>query len=162
MTETQSILDSIRSLFRLLRLSDRAAQTKVGLSAAQLFVLVEIGKTPDISLGELAERTRTDRSSVSTVVTKLVDGRLVARERAGDDARRLALTLTAAGRAALRKAPPVAQEVLIEIVDRLPGVDRRRFAETFSTVVAELGAPAGEAPPMLFEEEPRRKRGARP
>jgi DNA-binding MarR family transcriptional regulator len=160
-TETQSVLDSIRSLFRLLRLSDRAAQTKVGLSAAQLFVLSEVGKTPEISLGEIAERTRTDQSSVSTVVTRLVDGGLITRERAGDDARRLALSLTAAGRAALRKAPPVAQEVLIEIVDRLPAAERRRFAETFARVVGELGVPAGEAPPMLFEEEPRRKKGAR-
>ena len=70
MDETQRILDAIRRLVRLLRISDRAAQGRVGLSAAQLFVLHELGKTPSLSLGELAARTRTDQSSVSTVVTR--------------------------------------------------------------------------------------------
>src|SRR5436190_13999887 len=108
-TDGQRILDSIRRLVRLLRLSDRAAQSRVGLSAAQLFVLHELGKTPALSLGELAERTRTDQSSVSVVVTRLVDAGLVTRDRAEHDARRLELRLTKSGRAALQKAPAVAQ-----------------------------------------------------
>src|ERR1700730_535689 len=71
-TDSQRILDSIRRLVRLLRLSDRVAQRELGLSAAQLFVLQELGKTPALSLSEVAERTRTDQSSVSVVVTRLV------------------------------------------------------------------------------------------
>jgi len=65
-TESQHILDSVRRLVRLLRLYDRAAQTQVGLSGAQLFVLTELGKTPELSLMALAERTRTDRASGPT------------------------------------------------------------------------------------------------
>src|ERR1041384_4256440 len=94
MTDSQRILDSIRRLVRLLRLADRAAQNELGLSGAQLFVLQELGKTPSLSLNELAERTRTDQSSVSVVVTRLVAAGLVARDRDSRDARRLVLPPT--------------------------------------------------------------------
>ena len=85
MSDSQRILDSIRRLVRMLRVSDRQAQAELGVSGAQLFVLTELGKTPALSLNELAARTLTDQSSVSVVVTRLVDAGLVTRDR--DDAR---------------------------------------------------------------------------
>lgn len=157
MDETQRILDAIRRLVRLLRISDRAAQGRVGLSAAQLFVLHELGKTPSLSLGELAARTRTDQSSVSTVVTRLVTAGLVQRERAEDDARRLVLTLTRAGRAALKKAPQVAQETLVSVVERFGPDEKKVFADLFTRIVDEMGA-ARDNVPMLFEDEPRTRK----
>jgi len=152
MTDSQRILDSIRRLVRLLRLADRAAQNELGLSGAQLFVLQELGKTPSLSLNELAERTRTDQSSVSVVVTRLVDAGLVARDRDARDARRLVLTLTKTGQAAVRKSSPAAQERILEIVDGMAAAERKRFADTFEHLVGELGAEKG-VPPMLFEDE---------
>jgi DNA-binding MarR family transcriptional regulator len=152
LTDSERILDAVRRLVRQLRLSDREAQLRVGLSAAQLYVLYELGQTPAISLGELAERTHTDQSSVSTVVTRLVEAGLVQRERAGEDARRLELSLTRAGRAALQKAPPVAQERLLASIESLPAAERRRFAETFERLLDDFGADAAR-PPMLFEED---------
>lgn len=156
--DSQRILDSVRRLVRLLRLSDRAAQSEVGLSAAQLFVLHELGKTPELSLNELAERTRTDQSSVSVVVTRLVDAGLIERRRAEEDARRLVLTLTKAGRAALVGAPPAPQAHLLDVVDSLPAAERRRFANTFARILNAMGAGEHETTPMLFEDEPKAKK----
>lgn len=152
MTDSQRILDSIRRLVRLLRLADRAAQNELGLSGAQLFVLQELGKTPSLSLNELAERTRTDQSSVSVVVTRLVEAGLVARDRDTRDARRLVLTLTKAGLAAVRRSAPAAQERILEIIDGMAAAERKRFADAFEHLVTDLGAEQG-APPMLFEDE---------
>src|SRR5260221_7517042 len=131
MTDTQRILDAVQKLVRLLRLADRSAQRDVGLSGAQLFVLHELGRTPALSLSELADRPWTDQSSVSVVVTRLVDAGLVSRDRDSRDARRLILNLTKAGRALLQKAPPVAQQQLIDVIERMALADRRHFAETF-------------------------------
>jgi DNA-binding MarR family transcriptional regulator len=153
MSDSQRILDSIRRLFRLLRVSDRQAQAELGISGAQLFVLTEIGKTPALSLGDLAARTRTDQSSVSVVVTRLVEAGLITRDRDERDARRLVLHLTRAGRAMLQKAPPVAQERLLAVFERMPAAERQRFAETFEEIVDSVCADEGPAP-MLFEEEP--------
>lgn len=150
-TDNQRILDAIRRLVQLLRLSDRAAQSRVGLSSAQVFVLAELGKEDALSLKDLAERTRTDQSSVSVVVGRLVAAGYVARGRAEDDARRLVLKLTRAGRAALQRVPPIAQEQLIGALETLPASARRQFADTFAELLDAMGAEKGK-PPMLFED----------
>ena len=100
----------------------------------------------------MAERTYTDQSSVSVVISKLVEGGYVQRDRDRRDARRLVLTLTKEGRAIAEKSPPAAQERILEVLDRLPAADRRRFAETFARIIEELGEAKG-VPPMLFEDE---------
>lgn len=165
--DSQKILDSIRRLVQLLRLSDRSAERAVGLSGAQLFVLEELGKAPALSINELAERTRTDQSSVSVVAARLVEQGMVARARSPEDGRRVQMSLTRRGRAALRKAPPVAQQKLLEALDSLSAGDRRRLSEAFGRVVDQMGVDRGAAP-MFFEEEsvpgrpplePSRKRG---
>lgn len=153
MSDSQRILDSIRRLVRLLRVSDRQAQAELGISGAQLFVLRELGKTPALSLNDLASRTLTDQSSVSVVVTRLVEAGLVTRDRDERDARRLVLHLTKAGRTLLRKAPAAAQERLLNVFDRLPDDERKRFADKFEEIIDSLGADEGPAP-MIFEEEP--------
>jgi MarR family transcriptional regulator, lower aerobic nicotinate degradation pathway regulator len=151
LTDSQRILDSIRRLVRLLRLTDRAAQSELGLSGAQLFVLHELNKTPALSLSELADRTRTDQSSVSVVVTRLVEGGFISRERDKRDARRLVLTLTKSGKTVADQSPPVAQEKIIEVLERMPASERHRFADTFTKVIDEMGEGKAAAP-MMFEE----------
>src|SRR4051794_12489699 len=80
-TDSQRILDSIRRLVQMLRLSDRAAEADVGGSAAQLLVNYELGKDEELSLKELAERARTDQSSVSVGVARLVAAGYITRDR---------------------------------------------------------------------------------
>jgi len=159
MTDSQRVLDAIRRLVRHLRVADRAAQTELGLSSAQLFVLSELGKTPAISLGDLADRTHTDQSSVSVVVARLVDAGLVQRDRAGEDARRLELSLTRAGRSVVQRAPTVMQEKIVQAVDGMPAAEQKRFADSFNKLLDDIGAEP--KPPMLFEDEkpkPRKKK----
>ena len=138
---------------RLLRLTDRAMQGELGLSGAQLFVLHELEKTPAMSLSELADKTRTDQSSVSVVVSRLVEGGYVMRERDRRDARRLVLTVTKTGRAVAEESPPVAQERILEILDRMHPTERRRFADIFTKLIEDLGESRGAAP-MMFEDLP--------
>ena len=136
---------------RLLRLTDRASQTEVGLSGAQLFVLHELAKSEALSLSDLAEKTRTDQSSVSVVVSRLVESGHIMRDRDQRDARRLVLTLTKSGREVAGKSPPVAQEKILDVLDRMPPADRRRFADLFTRLIEELGESSGPAP-MIFAE----------
>jgi len=161
MTDSARILDAIRRLVRHLRLADRAAQSELGISGAQLFVLFELGKTPALSLNDLAARTRTDQSSVSVVVSRLVDAGLITRDRDPRDARRLVLNLTKNGRAMLQRAPAIAQEQILAVIERLSPSERKHLADSFTALVDALGVESGPAP-MLFEEEERpRSRRAR-
>ena len=83
---TREVLDSVRWIFQALRESSRRAERLVGVSGAQLFVLQKLAESPGLSLNELADRTHTHQSSVSTVVSRLVERKLVQRSRAASDA----------------------------------------------------------------------------
>ena len=93
--DAAAVLEAVRRLVRFLRLAEADAQAATGLSAAQLFILRQLADQPASSLAELAERTLTDPSSVSSVVDRLVRRGLVRRHRPRSDARRVELRLTA-------------------------------------------------------------------
>jgi MarR family transcriptional regulator, lower aerobic nicotinate degradation pathway regulator len=130
-----AVLDSIRYVVRTLRISGRAAEQTVGVSGAQLFVLQQLARSPAQSLNELAERTLTHQSSVSVVVSRLVSRRLVARTVSSEDARRIVLTLTPAGRALLARAPEAAQARLVGGLRRLPPREARALARGLRALV---------------------------
>lgn len=155
--DAAAVLDALRRMVRFLRLADRHAEARHGLSAAQLFVLRSLEGSGVRSLGELAERTLTDQSSVSIVVTRLVARGLVARRPARDDRRRTELLLTPRGRAALARAPDVAQLKIVDAVTAMPAAARRRSIDALESLVRAVGADR-VAPRMLFTDEPAPRR----
>ena len=149
----RAVLDAVRRIVQELRLSSVEAERKVGLSGAQLFVLRQLATGAPLSLTEVAARTLTHQSSVSVVAQKLVRLGLVARRASSRDARRAELTLTARGARTLRRAPPVAQDRLVEAVSLLRPQQRRALAALLSTLVDSMGARSKT--PALFFEDPR-------
>src|SRR5262245_58016101 len=87
--DIRRVLDAIRRVVRVLRVSAVEAERTLGLSAAQLFVLHKLGDGQSVSVNELAERTHTHQSSVSVVAQRLVDGGLVRRQESAADGRRV-------------------------------------------------------------------------
>lgn len=153
--ELSAALDSIRRIVQVLRVSTRAAERRLGISGAQLFVLHALSESPAESLNDLAARTFTHQSSVSAVVERLVRRRLVSRRRSSADARRVVLSLTPSGRALLRSSPDIAQLRLISALRELPPRDRRSLARILDGVVKEMGAHA--VPTLFFEETASRR-----
>jgi MarR family transcriptional regulator, lower aerobic nicotinate degradation pathway regulator len=148
-----SVMVALRRIVRFLRLAEGDA-AKHGLSAAQLFVLHSLASSPAGSLGELATRTLTDQSSVSTVVARLVKRKLVIRKAATADRRRIELRLTAAGEAAVRASPRIPQTIITAAVAALPAKRQRELVRSLDALVAGIGA-TGVEPRMLFEDEAR-------
>lgn len=153
-----SVLDDIRRIFQALRIAARRAEREVGVSGAQLFVLQQLADKPAESLNELAERTLTHQSSVSVVVGRLVQGGLVARDRAEDDRRRIELRLTAAGKRLLRRMPSMPQIQLVETVRELGDRDLRRMARLMHQLAQAVHAPRAQ-PHMLFADSGSRGAG---
>jgi DNA-binding MarR family transcriptional regulator len=154
----RDVLDSLRRIVQVLRESSRRAEQQLGISGAQLFVLEKLAEAPSQSLNELAERTCTHQSSVSTVVARLVERGLVARRRAAGDARRLELVLTARGRRICVKTPGAVQNRLIRTIDDLPPRSRRQLASLLHQVVRGMDAVEHE-PRMFFDDVRKRTTG---
>ena len=152
---SRDVLDSLRRIVQVLRESSRRAERQLGVSGAQLFVLEKLDEAPCQSLNELAARTHTHQSSVSTVVARLVARRLVARQRSARDARRLELVLTARGRRMAADTPGAAQNHLIRTIENLPPRARRQLASLLRLVVR--GMDAREQPARMFFDDDRRK-----
>jgi DNA-binding MarR family transcriptional regulator len=157
--DAKTILNRVRQLVRALRLFDREATTKFGVGAAQMFVLHVLNDQTELSLNELADRTATDQSSVSIVVTKLVRMGLVRRERSTEDRRELVLSLTAKGRALVRRAPPAAQRRMMESVAGMKPAEREQLVALLGKLLSGMGVTDTE-PGMLFTESPRKRRAA--
>ena len=150
--DAKRILNSIRQLVRALRLFDREAQTRHGISAAQMFVLHVLSEEEGLSLNEVADRTATDQSSASVVVQRLVDSGFVTRTAKKEDRRHVELRVTPAGRRITRKSPPPAQQRILESVAAMPARDRKAFVTHLESFVEAMGV-RGPKSPMLFEDD---------
>jgi DNA-binding MarR family transcriptional regulator len=142
-------LDAFRRIVQALRVGGGGAG-RAGLGSAQMFALQQIAEHPDASVNEIAALTCTHQSSVSVVIQRLVQQRLVARVASTQDRRRQRLAVTAKGRRVLGQAPVAVQEELIAAIASLPAAERRALAKSLSAVSRRV-APGGH-PPMFFED----------
>jgi DNA-binding MarR family transcriptional regulator len=153
------VMDAVRHLVSALSASARAVEHSTGISGAQLFILRQLADADaPLSVNDLAERTRTHQSTVSGVLARLVARRLVTRTTAPDDARRVAITLTARGRTLAAAAPPTAQTQIVRGLAAIPPVERGQLADTLEAWLEASGL-GGEPAPLFFEKEraPRRR-----
>ncbi len=147
------VMDAARHLVRALAGSARAVESRSGISGAQLFILRQLASADGpLSVGELAELTLTHQSTVSGVVTRLVERRLVTRTPAADDARRVAVALTPRGRSLLADAPPTVQTQLVSGLARLAPARRAVLADTLEEWLEASGL-GGEPAPLFFEHD---------
>jgi len=151
--ETQVVLDGFRSIVQALRESSRQTEQTIGLTASQLFVLQKLADSDVASVNELAARTYTHQSSVSTVVVKLVRRGMVARKADPNDRRRVVLSLTPAGRKALASAPHAPQQGLVAAVRRLSPDARRTLGRALTEIAQAM---AGSRRAHMLLEEPRK------
>lgn len=146
----QRTMDALRRIVRTLGTSARSAPGARGISGAQLFLLRAIEFSPGMSLSELATRAMARQSTISEVVARLVERRLVVRAKADDDARRVALSLTPRGRAIVERAPQTAQERLVAGLEALTASEQRRLADSLELWLDRAGFTDVE-PSMFFE-----------
>src|SRR3954469_5309098 len=117
--DVRAVLDGVRRIVQSLRESSRWAEKRVGMSGAQLFVLQKLEESPAQSLNDLAARTHTHQSSVSTVVARLARQGYPTRVRSRHDGRTVELHLSNRGRGVVKRAPDAVQERLIAAIQQL-------------------------------------------
>jgi DNA-binding MarR family transcriptional regulator len=149
-SDAQAVMNSLRQIVHALETGSRAAQKSVGLSGAQLLVLQILEDGGTTSLNELAQKSHTHQSSVSVVASRLAERGLVRRTPAAEDARRLELSVTAAGRKALQAGFVTPQERLMASLRRITPEQVAQLRVLLGELVALSGFDAG-TPPMFLE-----------
>jgi DNA-binding MarR family transcriptional regulator len=151
LNETRSVMNSLRQIVQGLRNSSQASQKHFGLTSAQFFVLRQIKSKNELSLNELANLTFTHQSTVSETVGKLVSLGMVSKNRAETDSRRVVISVTKKGDAALAASPETAQERLAQAILKMPARKRGPLSKILGELVKD--AEFSDLPPSLFFED---------
>lgn len=125
------------------------AHLKSDFSLAAVRVLYELAHRDTASAAQLARDLDLDAGYLSRILRDLGRRRLIARQRADDDARRSLLRLTARGRARYAVLDTRASDDIAAILDPLPDASRRRLVASMDAIQSVLddgSAPAGDAP----------------
>jgi DNA-binding MarR family transcriptional regulator len=137
--------------YRLSVLSNRVSGTiariyteRFALSITEWRVMAVLGRYPDLSANEVAQRTAMDKVAVSRAVARLLEAGRLQREIHGDDRRRSVLRLSEAGYGIYDEVAPLALEferrllqgiddteraLLFRLLDRLDELELRADAE---------------------------------
>ena len=116
----QSVIRQLRVVFRALQTHSRSIEKACGVSAAQLWALWELHRSPGLSVGELSQRLLIHPSTASNMLDKLEKKAMVERRRMGVDQRVVSLYLTPRGTELLEAAPAPAQGELNRALKALP------------------------------------------
>lgn len=149
-------LERVRTLVAALSQSARAVEHRTGVTNAQLFLLQQLADATSRSVNDLAALARTQQSTVSIVVARLVRSGLTTKHRSAEDGRVAVISITPKGRRLLAHAPVPPTSELLRAIEALSDRHARALAGGLRALVDALGL---SPPPvtMLFEHAPTRR-----
>jgi DNA-binding MarR family transcriptional regulator len=112
-------LKKLRVLIRAAQRHSAWVEKQCGVSGAQLWVMQELGETPGLRVGEIADRLAIHPTTASNLVDALRKRGYVTKTRDLDDQRVVKLQLSEQGQAVLAKAPTPARGLLPEALRKL-------------------------------------------
>jgi DNA-binding MarR family transcriptional regulator len=133
---------------RLLWAVDHALQTtskrmarSLGVTGPQRLVIRIVGRSPDISAGELAEILCIHPSTLTGILRRLLTRQLISSRPDWDDRRRVLLALTASGRELDRHSQGTVEAGVRQALAGLPPREVRTTARVLRKLAAALSEP---------------------
>jgi len=136
-----SALDFIRLLWKVdheLHSVSKRMVSRFGLTAPQRLAVRFIGREPGLTLGELAALLHLDPGTVTGIVQRLESARLVQRERAEVDTRRMHLALTAKGQTLNRRRKGTVEAAARRTLSAVTRADSAAAARVLRRLAADL------------------------
>lgn len=133
--------EALRTLVRRLGILERGEAHCCGVTLAQCHALVELGKAGKLSVNDLAETLRLDKSTVSRSVDNLVSGGLVLREADPDDRRYVTLRLSDKGGRLFAELEERMDIYFLEILEELPADKREQILDSLMLLAAAVKSP---------------------
>jgi DNA-binding MarR family transcriptional regulator len=105
----RSVIRQLRVIIRALQGHSRSVERACGISAAQLWALWELQRSPGLNVSDLSRKLSVQPSTASNLLDKLEQGNLIERQRRERDQRIVRLYVTEAGLQLLERAPAAPQ-----------------------------------------------------
>jgi DNA-binding MarR family transcriptional regulator len=142
------IIDNIRRVFQVVNEHSKQAERKTGLTGPQLWAIKTISQGAPIMVSEIAMRMHLHPATVVGILDRLETRGLVRRIRSQEDRRVVRVELTGPGEDLVKKAPEVAQGLLVSGLEQLKTKNLKTIAASLDQLVEILGAQ--RIPPKLI------------
>lgn len=116
----QEFRRKIRVIEREIERQIKAGAVCCGVSLAQCHALMELGAYSELSIAELADILRLDRSTLSRTIDSLVHAGLVTREIDPEDRRYMQVRLTEKGQEIFQGINTASNQYYLKVFERIP------------------------------------------
>lgn len=146
--ELADIIDDLRRVFQVVNEHSKKVEKSTGITGPQLWAIKTIAEKAPIRVSDLAQSMYLNPATVVGILDRLESRSLVHRTRSTKDRRVVTVDLSDQGKALVRRAPEVAQGLLVAGLEQLPPEKRKVIAEGLRHLVDILGVQ--EIPPKLI------------
>jgi DNA-binding MarR family transcriptional regulator len=158
-----AVLRQFRVILGALRRHYASVERSAGIGGAQLWALAQIGEAGELRVGELAQGMGIHSSTASNLVRQLLEQGFVRKLRAYGDQRIVCLSLSAAGRRVLARAPRPVEGLLQAALVKLPAKALDRLHEDLHALIGRMaGEHVGDAAGVLLTDMVRSSPRSRP
>lgn len=127
---SQRLRETTRLLIQKLGVLERSEAVCCGVTLSQCHAIVETGRKEQISVNELSELLKLDKSTVSRIVEQLVNNNLMVREPDRNDRRYVTLQLTSKGGELFRDIEKRMEVYFAEILAFIPEEKQEQVIES--------------------------------
>lgn len=149
MSRSDEVLVALRKIIRATDRNSKKLNQQAGLTIPQSVLMSAIDENPDVTLGYLTERISLSQATVSTILDRLEERKLLERQRNQRDKRIVNVALTQAGKELLSKAPTPLQDIFVRHFDNLPNMQQELIISALQALAMLFGASQLEAAPIL-------------
>jgi DNA-binding MarR family transcriptional regulator len=142
-------LIALRRVLRATELFNRELAQSVGLTATQFRVLQIVAEKDHCTATEISLRMHISQATVTSLVDKLVNKKMVVRKRSDTDRRQTDIFATDMGRTAIEQAPDPLQQRFVRKFEALQDWEQALLIAALERVAAMLDAGAIDASPVL-------------
>lgn len=142
--------DSVLQFLQLMWAVDHKLQSvskrmsaRIGLTGPQRFAVRCIGRNPGLAAGELASLLHLDPGTVTGILKRLEEARMIERAPDAADGRRMRLSLTPAGRAVDRRSAGTVEGAIKKVLAGASTSDIAAAARVLRRLAAELDVVVG-------------------
>jgi len=125
----------LRVLVRNLGILEKSEATCCGTTISQCHAIVEIGRSEDISLNELADLLALDKSTMSRTINNLVEADIVVRDLHPEDRRYVTIRLTDSGKRVFETIESSMEKYYRSIFHSIPEEKREQVIESLGLLV---------------------------
>ncbi len=147
--QIESILIALRRLIRATDLYSRDLLKTTGLTTPQLLLLQSIKHNGEVSIKKLVQEISLSQATVTSILDRLENKKLVIRKRSTRDKRIVHVHLTETGKKVIAKSPPPLQDNFIKQFTNLEDWEKNMIIASLQRVATMMDAEKIDAAPML-------------